>query len=100
MIFLMDCTIKTSVILLIALSAVIGLRRQSAAVRHWILSAAVVCAAIVPIAAPLMPSWSFGPASPAIPFLPETYAEWHLSTPAAAAPATVPAASAARSIPA
>ncbi len=41
MTFLLDSTIKVSVILLIALTAMGLMRRQSAAFRHWVLAAAI-----------------------------------------------------------
>src|ERR671937_72639 len=45
----LDRTIKVSIILLIAMAGCALLRRRSAAVRHWWLSAAVVCAIITPM---------------------------------------------------
>ena len=48
---------KASVIVLVALAATLGLRRRSAAVRHWILSAAIVCAAATPALELIVPSW-------------------------------------------
>jgi beta-lactamase regulating signal transducer with metallopeptidase domain len=57
-IFLLDCTIKVSVILLAALALTSLLRRQSAAVRHAVLSAAVFCAALVPALSLVLPSWN------------------------------------------
>ena len=55
MMFLLDWTIKISVIFAVALLAMPLLRRQSAALRHWILSAAVVCAALMPILSLALP---------------------------------------------
>jgi beta-lactamase regulating signal transducer with metallopeptidase domain/protocatechuate 3,4-dioxygenase beta subunit len=47
--FLLDCSIKVSVVLGIALIALRLLRGQSAAVRHCVLSVAVLCAALMPV---------------------------------------------------
>jgi beta-lactamase regulating signal transducer with metallopeptidase domain len=58
MTFLLVCTLQITVILLMALLAQPFLRKKSAAVRHWVLSAAVVFSAIVPLLNVVMPSWS------------------------------------------
>ena len=57
MTFLIDNTVRVSLIVLIGLCARLLLRRRSAAVRHWVLAVAVVCAAAVPIVGLLVPSW-------------------------------------------
>ena len=62
MIFLLDCAIKTSVILLIALSSIPLLRKRSAAVRHWVLTVAIFFAAVTPVLSLVTPSWNPGPA--------------------------------------
>lgn len=62
MIFLSDCAIKTSVILLIALSSIPLLRKRSAAVRHWVLTVAIFFAAVTPVLNLVTPSWNPGPA--------------------------------------
>jgi TonB family protein len=54
---LLESTIKVSLILLAALAATALLRRRSAAMRHWLLSAAIACAAITPMLALVVPSW-------------------------------------------
>jgi TonB family protein len=54
---LLESTVKTSIVVLIALAAVSLLRRQSAAVRHWILASAILCAALIPVLGALVPSW-------------------------------------------
>jgi TonB family protein len=64
--------IKGTIVLCLALVAVFFLRRRSAALRHRILAAAIVCAALVPFAEPLVPAWhvavfqapAAGPAQP------------------------------------
>ncbi len=47
-----------SVVLLAALAAVAALRRRSAALRHWILTAAVACALATPALEITLPTWS------------------------------------------
>jgi len=54
---LLDSTIKISLILLLALAGCALLRRRSASVRHWLLSAAIACAAITPALTLVMPPW-------------------------------------------
>ena len=49
--------IKVSLIVTCGLVAAMVLRRQSAALRHWILAAAVLCAAAAPILERVVPSW-------------------------------------------
>ena len=50
-------TIKVSLILLAGLAVAALLRRRSAAVRHWILAAAIACAAATPLFELVVPSW-------------------------------------------
>ena len=54
---LMYGAIKTSVVVLVGIAATVVLRRQSAAVRHWVLSVAIVCAAVMPLLSLVVPSW-------------------------------------------
>ena len=61
MTFLLDCTIKTSVILMIALCSLRSLRKRSAAVRHWVLAAAIFFAILTPVLSLVTPSWNPGP---------------------------------------
>src|SRR2546430_14798046 len=49
---------KTSLIRPLGMAAAFALRRRSAALRHWILAAAVVCAATAPVLWSLAPSWT------------------------------------------
>jgi beta-lactamase regulating signal transducer with metallopeptidase domain len=63
MTFLMDSTIKVSIVVGVALLATMFLRRRSAAVRHWVLSSAVLCAALVPAGTMLLPPWSISAAA-------------------------------------
>jgi beta-lactamase regulating signal transducer with metallopeptidase domain len=53
----LEVTLKISLIVLFALAATALLRARSAAVRHWVLSAALVCAAATPVLQFVVPSW-------------------------------------------
>jgi TonB family protein len=55
--FLLDSTLKVSLIILVALGATILLRRRSAAVRHWVLAVAIGCAVATPLLSLMMPAW-------------------------------------------
>lgn len=57
MIALLDATVKVSIIMLLALAAVWFTNRRSAALRHWILTAATACAAVAPLLGLVVPSW-------------------------------------------
>jgi beta-lactamase regulating signal transducer with metallopeptidase domain len=57
MILLLNTTIKISLIVLAALAATSGLRRRSAAVRHFVLAAALACAAATPAVRVIAPAW-------------------------------------------
>ena len=54
---LLNTTIKISLIVLAALGAASLLRRQSAAVRHFVLAAALACAAATPAVRLVAPAW-------------------------------------------
>ena len=58
MTLLLELAIKTSVPLAAGLLAALALRKRSAAVRHWVLAAALVCGAGAPVLARLAPSWT------------------------------------------
>jgi TonB family protein len=51
---------RVSVIVLTALAATALMRRRSAAVRHWILSTAILCAAATPLLERIVPPWQIG----------------------------------------
>ena len=51
MTFLLDCALRTSVVISLALAALPLMRRQSAALRHSVLAAAIVCSLAVPVLA-------------------------------------------------
>ena len=55
---------KMSLILFGALALSFALRRRSAALRHWVLAAGVVCAAALPILSPVVPAWTLPFAAP------------------------------------
>jgi beta-lactamase regulating signal transducer with metallopeptidase domain len=57
----LDYTIRMSVILSIALLSMRLLRRQSAALRHLVLSGAILCAAVLPIFNRALPSLDWSP---------------------------------------
>jgi len=59
--FLLECTVKTSAILVIALSSLPLLRKRSAAVRHCVLAVAIGLAAVTPVLSLVMPSWNVNP---------------------------------------
>jgi TonB family protein len=54
---LLTSTIKVSLIVLVALMAVAALPKRSASVRHWLLAAAIVCAAAAPLLEAVVPAW-------------------------------------------
>ena len=55
---LVENAVKVSLILATALAAVAIFRHRSAALRHWMLSTALVCAVLAPAFRPIAPSWS------------------------------------------
>jgi len=55
--FVLGASIKVTIVAAIALCAASLLRRRSAAVRHWVLTIAVVCAAVMPFLQFVVPSW-------------------------------------------
>ena len=66
MTFLLDSTIKVTVILGAALLVMPLLRRQSAALRHWVLASAIASAALAPFAQYVLPSWRVPAVAPII----------------------------------
>src|SRR5215467_6674014 len=57
MLFLLNTTLKVSLILVVALAASTALGRRSAAVRHFVLAAALACAAATPALRLVAPAW-------------------------------------------
>jgi TonB family protein len=86
---LVETTLKVSSIIVLALAAGALLRHRSAALRHWMLTAAIVCAAAVPVLQPLVPSWDVPLKAPATDDRP---AGGSSASPGAPASATDPAA--------
>ena len=58
MVGLVVAGIKTSVVLAIGMAISAGLRRRSAAVRHWVLATAIVYAGAAPLLALFIPTWT------------------------------------------
>jgi hypothetical protein len=56
--FLLETAIKISLVTGLGLAAVMLLRRGSAALRHWMLAAALLTALATPLLTVLAPSWS------------------------------------------
>jgi len=55
--FLLNTTIKVSLIVAVALIGLVSLRRSSAGVRHFVLAAALACAAATPALRLVVPAW-------------------------------------------
>lgn len=66
-ILLLDSALRVSVVTGMALLAIVCLRGGSAAIRHWMLAAATVCALTLPAFQSLVPSWPVAVAIP-VPF--------------------------------
>jgi TonB family protein len=58
---LFEGAIKISAILLVALFAGVVLKKQSAALRHWVLAIAVACALATPLLSRIVPDWLGAP---------------------------------------
>jgi TonB family protein len=84
---LVETTVKSSLLMLAGLTAVACLRRQSAALRHWILSAAIVAATVSPVLGLVMPAWHLPLDSISAPGL----RSMAVATPAPHVPASPPA---------
>jgi beta-lactamase regulating signal transducer with metallopeptidase domain len=57
---LLNTTIRITLVVLVALAASAMLRRRSAAVRHFVLAAALACAAATPLLRLVVPTWQAG----------------------------------------
>lgn len=74
---LLDVVLKASLVVALALAAAGFLRRQSAALRHWVIAAGLVGAAIVPVVRPVAPGWTLAVIAPAVqPPLPSGSLTW------------------------
>jgi TonB family protein len=58
---LLEGTVKSSIVLALAFAAAALWRRRSAALRHWIFTSAIGCAAVMPLLGPLVPAWPIAP---------------------------------------
>ena len=58
MITLFDLIIDASAVLLVTFVTAFFLRRRSAALRHWVLSAGLLCAGLAPAAELIVPEWT------------------------------------------
>ena len=61
MTMVLDTVLRSSLVLTIGFAIAIGLRRQPAALRHWVLAASIVLAAGQPAITRLLPSWTISP---------------------------------------
>jgi len=57
---LLDSTFKVSFVILAGLVATVLLRKRSAAIRHWALAAAILCATLMPVLQLVVPAWQIG----------------------------------------
>jgi beta-lactamase regulating signal transducer with metallopeptidase domain len=57
----LDTVLRSSLVLTIGFAIAVGLARQPAALRHWILAASIVLAAGQPAITRLLPSWTIAP---------------------------------------
>jgi TonB family protein len=55
---LLESAIRVSIPVLLALVIAAAMRRRSAAIRHWVLAAGVVSAAVIPVLIPVAPRWA------------------------------------------
>ena len=60
---MLDAAARVSLIVLAALGVAAVLSRRSAALRHWILTVGVACAAATPLLQVALPRWSVVPAA-------------------------------------
>lgn len=75
MIPMLESTLETSLIVLLALAVLPLLRRRTAAFRHWVLAASILCAAAAPLVGPFVPVSPFAlPISSTIAGLPDAAA--------------------------
>ena len=49
--------IKLTIVLLVGLAAAAAMRKSSAALRHWVLTVSIVCAALMPVLQRIVPTW-------------------------------------------
>lgn len=98
MTFVLDTVLRSSLVLTVGFAIMIGLRRQPAALRHWVLAASIVLAACQPAITRALPSWTIAPswigsfeeASPAAPAVAETTTTFELISPEPSQPPSIP----------
>jgi len=83
---LVDATIKISVIVACALAAAAMLRKRSAALRHGVLAAALVCATAIPILQFVVPAWGATPVDQPITVLATLSSDADIAIPGAPPP--------------
>lgn len=57
----LDTVLRSSLVLTVGFAIAIGLKRQPAALRHWVLAASIIFAAGQPAITRLLPSWTISP---------------------------------------
>jgi beta-lactamase regulating signal transducer with metallopeptidase domain len=65
MMWLLEITARMSLVLALGLAAVLLMRQRSAALRHWVIAATIVCAGSIPVLGLVAPSWTV-PQGPAV----------------------------------
>src|SRR6185503_12760824 len=55
---LLETTVKMSLVLAVGLAAAMLLRQRSAALRHWVIAATIVCAGSIPLFGLVAPAWT------------------------------------------
>jgi beta-lactamase regulating signal transducer with metallopeptidase domain len=58
MMWLLETTVKMSLVLAVGLAAAMLLRQRSAALRHWVIAATIVCAGSIPLFGLVAPAWT------------------------------------------
>ena len=59
--FALETVVGSSLVLAVGLALLLVVRRQSAASRHWLLAAALMCAVLQPVLNRVMPAWTISP---------------------------------------
>jgi len=68
---LLETTVKMSLVLAVGLAAAMLLRQRSAALRHWVIAATIVCAGSIPLFGLVAPAWTI-PRDPVVVWRPAT----------------------------
>ena len=94
--FIVDCAVKGGIVIALAAGLAWLLRRESAAARHSVWTAAIVAQLLIPILAFVMPTWAVGvidrpaPSAPAEQIAPAPTAEFTESSKSSAAVSPTP----------